>query len=429
MSAKSVIVAQDVTVTPSQKVKGFLDWGENNIFPHKLIRMVNKSPTAKTCVKRRSQFIAGNGILDRALSNITVNRHGQTLDALHRASSQNLGFGEVVAFHIGYNGNLDVNSIQVIPFENFRYAAQDSYGNVNAGGIFPYLQSSLVKNAETKHTRCQLFNPDKEVIYKEVVRAGGIERYNGQILYIPMLTTGDVFYHRPDWFTSNIAIQTEPALLDYDYKQTVNNFAPAGFYETYEEPAFTPPLVGAIQKPTVEDGVIIPDLSALSFESVLPGETNVGKGKEDEDSIEAQFAASIGNRNAGSVIFVRHKTKDAMLLSKFNPITGAQLSERNGSLNDRNPVTIARAFEVPLQLINIKGGGTLSSTGLEVEAAVNLMFQTVNDYQRVHRLALEYILRYWHQPLGDISCETEQLNYFKYKSDPDANNGNAPSAG
>lgn len=420
--AKSFIVAQDVDVTPSQRVKGFLDWGKQNLFPQRCIRMVGKSPTASSCVGVRSRFIAGNGIADRALGSMIVNKQGESLDAVHRNNSQNLGFGRVIAYHVGFNGNLDVNSIKMLPFQNFRYAKQDSFGNVNAGGIFPYLDSPLVKNAENKFVKCQLFNPDKEVIEREIIRAGGIEKYNGQIFYVPMLQTGDNYYHKFFWFTAHIAIQTEAELLDFDYKQTVNGFSTSGFYESYEPETMIQPAPIPLD---VKD-VALPN---FNYDTPMSAEVaNSRGGIKDEDSVEAQFQKSIGNRNAGNVVFVKHKTKESLEFAKFTPVTGAQLSERNGSLNERIPVTIARAYETPNELVNIRRQGGMIATGAEVESAVNLMYQSINPEQRLHRLSLEYMLKFWHEPLGNISCETEQLDYFSVKS---ATNGNTivPSAG
>ena len=392
MIAKTPIrAASIVPVTPS-RVAGFLDFGSQNRFPQDLIKMVSGSITAGSCIKRRAQFISGNGFNRVDLSKLVVNRQRQTLDAVLRRTGWNVGFFECPALHIQYNGLGQTAGIRPIPVENVRLGKPDDFENINTAGIFPYLDSTVFKNRDKRNSKLTLFNPEIDVVRKEIEVAGGIDKYQGQILYLPMLSPGDYYYHFPDWFKAHTAIETEKELNIFDLKQTTNSFAISGFASYL-----------------AEENTNDTDADEL-------GSVNYRSGRDvDTDSIEYQYQQSIGNREAGSVVFNRFSTKEAMDSFKFEPVTGAQMSERNGSVNQRVPENICRSFEVPPSRVGLTRPSGLVSTGDMLREDVNNMYQSVNDYQRLIKEAFESVLNHWHTPLGEIDLAIDPLDYFNEK--------------
>lgn len=394
--AKGTIRASQVPVAPS-RVAGFLDFGSMNRFPQDLIKAVGGSLTAGSCVKRRAQFITGNGFYRRDLSEMVVNRQGQTLDGILRRTGWNVGFFECPALHIQYNGLGKVAGIRPCPVETVRLGMPDAYDNINHAGIFPFLDSTVFKQKGNAKTRMTMFNPNVDVVRKEIEVAGGIDKYNGQILYLPMLSTGDYYYHVPDWFKAITCIETEKELNIFDHKQTVNGFAIGGIYSYYDE------------EPTVRRN----DADDESKPGYHAGANQVGE--IDKDSLEYQFAASMGNREAGNVIFLKHTSKETFQNARFDNVTGAQMSERNGSLNQRTPENICRAFEVPPSLIGLNRQNGLASTADQLRTDVNFMYQSVNDYQRVVKQSFEAVLNNWCVPLGEVDMSIEALDFFNEK--------------
>lgn len=381
-----------IPVTPS-RVAGFLSWGEMNLAPQVMIRIVSRSPTAKACVRRRAKFIAGNGIKDPKIAKLVINSSGQTMDDLNRSNAGNLGFGEVQAMHVRYNGLLNICSVKPVPFENVRLGTPDYKDNINRLGIFPYLDNTIFPKRAKEFTACTRFNPDPEVVGLEIENAKGIANYPGQLIYIPIGFTGDLHYHEPTWMSVQQAIQTEPELLKYDFKVVVNNFVPAS-------------VIGYVEE---DETTADPDADGADAQYVAE--------KNAQGSFESQLLNSIGNENAASSILLKFKSAEQLEKGvKAIDLSGKNLADLNGNANERVPMTIARGFEMPIELLpGLRFAGGLSSEADQTEAAVNLMYQSVNDEQRLAKQTYEQILTHFQDPPDNIDCSIEQYDYMGKK--------------
>jgi hypothetical protein len=155
--------------------------GVDNNYSEMVEALINNSVTALRCQKLMASYISGKGFGTEA-NNITVHQHKGisllkfTQDVADSVSEQNGFF-----VHVNYNAAHEIKDMQVLPFTDCRVGRSDS--NQYAGKI-------LVCNdwSDRKYTKeakvVDVYNPDKKVIQSQINKAGSIEKYNGQILFV-----------------------------------------------------------------------------------------------------------------------------------------------------------------------------------------------------------------------------------------------------
>lgn len=156
--------------------------GIANDYPERIERLITNSVTAKQAANTMTAFIAGQGFGE--LDNFIVNQHkGLTLfDLTHRASSS-LSRQRGIFFHVNYNMNCDITSIDVLPFSHCRIGKKDD--NSHSGKIAVCENwTDPKKRKETKFI--DTFNPKKKVVEAQIEAAKGIKNYKGQILFVSM---------------------------------------------------------------------------------------------------------------------------------------------------------------------------------------------------------------------------------------------------
>ncbi|MDA8956152.1 hypothetical protein N9H19_00845 [Flavobacteriales bacterium] len=162
---------------------GIIFNGQNNLEPLVVENLINKSPTATQCSNIYSTFLSGAGFTNKSIDNINLSDgwEKQTPNDLLCEISESLSRHQGVFIHIGYNGNLENSSFKVIPYTLCRLGKKDSdnYSGrivVSKNGWGKYLKQKDVIVYDS-------YNPSKKVLQKQIVKAGGIEDYKGQILF------------------------------------------------------------------------------------------------------------------------------------------------------------------------------------------------------------------------------------------------------
>ncbi|RIV19715.1 hypothetical protein DYU11_22565 [Fibrisoma montanum] len=372
MRAKIPKVAKRPPATKS-KVAGFLGFGKDDLFPQKLLELLDESDTAGACIDARTEFIQGNGFTDRTLADMVVNRHGQTLDQVLADVAEDVSIFETITLLISYNGLGEIAGIRHVPFEQIRLKEPDDFNNITHAGIFPYKGSELFKNRRDEHTVLPLFNPDPVVVMTQIDEAGGLAKYYGQLLYLPLNRLRGNFYPVPRWFRAEKSIQTERELINYDWKTTVNGFNISGLF------------------------------AYLGSEEDVP----------DEETLEYQLSEHQGSENSGSIVTIKARDKDELEQMKFFDVTGAHLADRYNSTNDRVQARIARNMRVPNELANMRRQGGIMFSADELKVASQMLQQNVNQLQRKVKTCFENLLMYWRDPKPAANCTIENLNYFK----------------
>lgn len=147
----------------------------DNIYPQRVIDIVNDSPTAKTCLQLKNKFVFGGGVVDLQFYKKQVNKK-QKVDAFVRKVVEQLNKFGGVAIHVNYNGlGQKINATVV----NFEYVRKSLDGNK----FVIYDDWGKVKKKSIEKDRVYYvnkYNPDLALREAEAV---GWENYNGQLFY------------------------------------------------------------------------------------------------------------------------------------------------------------------------------------------------------------------------------------------------------
>lgn len=151
----------------------------DNLYPQRVIDIVNDSGTAKTCLRMFTRFVMGRGAKDVDFYKSVVNDKGLTVDKLIRKMSFSKGCFNGIALHINYNGLGQKVDVTPINFEYCRLGIES-----NEYKIAVYDDWGKTKRKNFKKTDVQfinVYNPNN--VLREVEQAGGWEHYNGQVFY------------------------------------------------------------------------------------------------------------------------------------------------------------------------------------------------------------------------------------------------------
>lgn len=218
---------------------GIKSYDADNLYPQNVRKIVLNSKTGSGCMSRYISFLEGNGITNTVLSAMKVNRNGQTLDAIHSLCAADLGFHGGFALQVNYNLLCQIVEINHVPFENVRLAEPDSEGNVSEVYIHPDWSGRMTRNGkvvQVNKDNCDIvkvFNPKPEVVAAQIIAAGGVEHYKGQVYY----------YSRDGYMTYPLSkcdavlrdMSTDEGLTNVSHRNVRNNFLPAGMLSHFRQ--------------------------------------------------------------------------------------------------------------------------------------------------------------------------------------------------
>jgi hypothetical protein len=132
------------------------------------------------------------------------------------------------ALHVNYNVLCEVTETHHIPFEHCRLEECDDSGQVQHIVTHPDWTGRKTRSGnritvDDKHiTRFNVFNPNPEAVREQILRAGGIDRYNGQILWCSL--AGKDIYPTPIYDAIISDMSTEEGLGNIKNRNARNNF-------------------------------------------------------------------------------------------------------------------------------------------------------------------------------------------------------------
>lgn len=203
-------------------------YGNDNLYPQHLQAITRASGTAELCLNRYAKFIEGYGFANEAISDVVVNHVGTTADELLHDIAQDVARFGGFALHVNYNVLCQVNEINFVPFENCRLEEEDDAGNVARILVHPDWTGKKTRNGhvirvdESNIDRINVFNPNPEVVAAQVIKAGGIDNYKGQILWVSL--DGRFQYPTPIYDSVVTDISTDEGLGNIKYRNVRNNF-------------------------------------------------------------------------------------------------------------------------------------------------------------------------------------------------------------
>lgn len=207
---------------------GIQGYGHDNLYPQNLARIVTASQTARGCLSRYAEFVEGDGWADEALSVAKLNRKGATGDDLLAAVANDVAKYGGYALHVNYNVFAEVVEVQHVPFEMCRLEEEDAQGYVAHVVVHPdwtgkkTREGKPLKVSKETVSRFNVFNPQAEVVQAQIEAVGGIENYDGQILWQSL--DGSFVYPTPRYDSAITEMSTDEGLSNVKNRNVRNNF-------------------------------------------------------------------------------------------------------------------------------------------------------------------------------------------------------------
>ena len=212
---KRIVSKLSRNIAPSDVVGGVMTFGENNDYPQTIESIVLGSSTGKAVRDIYAKFISGEGF-NAPINDVVVGKdyRGREITIRHllRQCAKSVAMNNGCLIHVNKNLDNQVKNCSPVPFKFFRFNKPDQTGysskiviNKNWG------DTRLFKKDESKSY--DLFTNDKNAFAKQVQKAGGIEKYRGQIHF--QFWDDDYLYPLSPF---------DPVYLDCDTEQQVSLF-------------------------------------------------------------------------------------------------------------------------------------------------------------------------------------------------------------
>lgn len=367
-----------------EKSLGILNNGTDNAYPERVERIINNSSTAKAAARVMSKYIAGKGVPE--LNKIIVNkRKNITLLRFIHKFAKSYTYQQGVFIHVNYNALLEIASLEVLPYTHCRLGKPDDEkysGKIAVSSKFE--DGDRIKPKDVKFV--DVYNPNKEVIKKQIAKAGNLQKYKGQILFVnysecdyPLATADDALNDADSEYRASL------------YKNTILR---KGF--------FGKTLV--ITKPFQGSDLEYLDPSRLSEEDLY----RLQKTRSERDDFEATMESFLGAENSDGILHLEMDYEgddiDKQILFKnidstINDKTFAYTEE-----SVRN--NIRKAFNnIPLGLIDSTESSFFADTGRGILER-QLFYQSQTEEERE---VLEEVLSLLLKNLQDLNFPEEGI--------------------
>lgn len=272
-------------VTVLEIVKRLVKWdkkleiyqnGEDNSYTERIDRTINNSVTAKMASEIMVQYLIGKGFGES--DNFKINDNQKLIDfAIDVADSLVRQRG--VAIHFDYNLNFEAVNPKVIDFTKIRLGKKDS--NFYNGKI---VFKNDWNDTKEKEIVFDVFNNKSEIIKKQIEKAGSIEKYKGQVLYINLDSRYFYPLSRIDAVMNDCDSESQAAI----YK---NMILRKGFFG--KQIIMTPPLIS-----NDEPEMILNDAGDLVRNREF------AKRQAEADEVKKTIESFIGSENAGGALMI-----------------------------------------------------------------------------------------------------------------------------
>jgi hypothetical protein len=367
---------------------GIQSFGADNIYPQRIREIASASGTASSCIDILSRFVEGQGFKDVTFYQAQVNLRGTTNDALLSSVCKDIANLKGFALHANYNLLAEITEVQFIPFENCRLGAEDDNGFVSKIAIHGDWQR-IKRRTQLKGINKQtvdyidVFNPIKAVVQSQILAAGGIEQYKGQVLWVSF--DGEGVYPKPVYDPVITDISSEAGLANVNYRNIRFNFLPAGMLVRKKASDSTD------QQPTES-------------------------GREQEDDFTASFKQFQGDENACKIIDVEIEFEEEA--PTFVPFAGKDMGKEFAGVRTDLVANIGNAFKQPAIL-----RGEAVSTGLTTDAMKDA-YNFYNSITSVERRHVERIFKQIFERFHSPVCPSKDYSILplKYATDEQSTN-------
>lgn len=340
IGATQVELSKYVKVQPIEieDRKGFVTFGEGNVFPQYLIELYNESPVHGSIVNSIAFMIAGQNLstTDQQAANEITRLQ---LDKLRHSTALDLklhgGFYWEIIWSMDRSTIAQINHL---PFENCRLCISDDNDDVN--GIYYSRDWNDTRKKKNTPSYIPMFNPD----YKD--------EYPKQVMFVHSIVPGSEYYPKPDYVASINYIELTRQISEYHVNNILNGFFPS--------------LI-------------------TSFNNGIPT-------LEEQRMIKNQLQQAIqGAENAGKVLTFFNEDRDRGVEFTAFPISDADKQYEFLSEESTKQILIAHRVTSPL-LFGIRDGGGLGSNTDEMKQAMWIFTkQVIEPFQRMITDSIEYL--------------------------------------
>lgn len=171
-----------------------ITYGDGNLYPQEIANLIYASKTASAAVEKMTENIICEGFKNEEFRNIT-NDNGLNMDDILENTANDLarfkGWAWIVQYGLREGGYVPVG-VYNVPFEYVRAEKSENYlkdPKVYKWRVFNNWDRQTVKATQVMQNSTVYNTYDPKNAPNEIADCGGLENYNGQLLYVNLCTT------------------------------------------------------------------------------------------------------------------------------------------------------------------------------------------------------------------------------------------------
>ncbi len=171
-----------------------ITYGDGNLYPQEIANLIYASKTASAAVEKMTENIICEGFKNEEFRNIT-NDNGYNMDDILEITANDLarfkGWAWIVQYGLREGGYVPVG-VYNVPFEYVRAEKSDNYlkdPKIYKWRVFNNWDRQTVKATQVMQNSIVYNTYDPKNAPNEIADCGGLENYNGQLLYVNLCTT------------------------------------------------------------------------------------------------------------------------------------------------------------------------------------------------------------------------------------------------
>ena len=338
-------------------------YGEDNAYPLRVDLLRNNSITTKMASELMINYIIGNGF--GIADNYKINNDEKLIDFANDLTFDIVNF-RGCAIHFDYDLNYEPINPTILPFGRVRVGKKDSK---EYNGKLLY--KTDWQNTKEDAISYDVYNDDKKIVVNQIERAGSIEQYKGQILYINL----DKRYHYPLSRFDSVLNDCDSEAQSAVYR---NQLLRKGFFG--KQIIVTPPLVSndlPIEVYNEALGRLVPNDEYRRLE-------------DEATEVKETIESFIGAENAGGAMMVQLPDFEGKIDDVFKVIKiDSTLDDKMFSYTETQvSANILMAFNnVPVSLVKSPDSSLFGSNGDALLQAQKMYWRNcTKDRQIVERI-------------------------------------------
>lgn len=171
-----------------------ITYGDGNLYPQEIANLIYASKTAAAAVEKMTENIICEGFKNEEFRNIT-NDNGLNMDDILENTANDLarfkGWAWIVQYGLREGGYVPVG-VYNVPFEYVRAEKSENYlkdPKIYKWRVFNNWDRQTVKATQVMQNSTVYNTYDPKNAPDEIADCGGLENYNGQLLYVNLCTT------------------------------------------------------------------------------------------------------------------------------------------------------------------------------------------------------------------------------------------------